>query len=240
MGPRFGHGRDDIFTFLLSSVKKKNNRYQVPLHQCYHYALFVLVSCTSTFKHKSQPRINIFTSTRQGSKSACCDCCYWQGKYRLPRQCSDEVMLIIFRSRETRSRPIEMPTNKRTYDETLPYHTASFRRLPRGFSLQSGDNTVDPREKIVSDARPRHLGIASEPIRQIGGTHCHEFKCMSSFPSTMPPRQAVQVEHGHRLQAVGLACEPCWDRLLPKLLSGLALARLALFRPSRRCRGQAF
>jgi len=36
----------------------------------------------------------------------------------------------------------------------------------------------------------------------------------------MPPRQAVQVEHGHRLQAVSLASEPCWDRLLPKLLSG--------------------
>ena len=100
----------------------------------------------------------------------------------------------------------------------LPYYNV-FRINPR-FSCRSGA-TQGPckvsRTYIDSSDRVPYLFASSEE-------HRHAFE-MSFI--TMPPRQAVQVEHGHRLQTVAPSVrtpEPCWDRLLPKLLSGACMA----------------
>ena len=148
-----------------------------------------------------------------------CSCCYWQVESHLPSR--RDPKSIIFRSRSTRSRPIELPTNNERTTRLAASHRLQRLPHPPTFQLESGDRTVqDQRKSRLRRSLATSISLAPSANSE---EHRHEFKYR--LPITMPPRQAVQVEHGHRLHTVGLAREPCWDRLLPKLLSGLALAR---------------
>ena len=90
-----------------------------------------------------------------------------------------------------------------------------------------------PMQSAMTAARETNfLTHSSARMNAVTSSRCLPLPC--------PPRQAVQVEHGHRLQTVEPSAktpEPCWDRLLPTVSFCQAPAWLAGCH-SRRCRGR--
>jgi hypothetical protein len=113
----------------------------------------VPASTTSTSNTCYQPWLVVFMSTHQCCRSACLNCSTTRRPpvFRVP-------WLIIFRSRSTRSRPIELPTNRQTYDETcrITDHLSASSHVS-GFQLAKVETTKtqDPRRK----ASPHHCNF---------------------------------------------------------------------------------
>ena len=114
--PRFagsnGHGSHGL-TYL--SIKQCNTKMiETKFHSVIVTAMchLVLVSCTSTSMYKSQPRIDVFSSTHPCLEFACCDFCYRQGENRLPR-----LQFSVAAARAASEQ-----TNVR---RNLPYHRSS-------------------------------------------------------------------------------------------------------------------
>ena len=111
-----------------------------------------------------------------------CSCCYWQVESHLPSR--RDPKSIIFRSRSTRSRPIELPTN----NERTTRLAASQAAAPSASSHVSArkwrQDSPGPAQKSFA-TQPRHIHFTCS-ICQLGGT---------------PSRVQVSSSHNHAAKA---------------------------------------